>query len=266
MYNNNETLADICRELREDARHVGDDIHDDDFWSNDDAALIYSELADRIEAAAKREEIELREDEAKMLLREYAAAPDESLTPSALELKRELLHLAPEAPGNAAAIREALRGLVAAIRDYHENANLYVGRQMLEVLAEPLNAASAALSEKPKQAPPSNAFEMREGMKHMLRMAQEAKCTTDSFVRQQLVDNICSAATAFLAKPPRNCDVGTLKDQLARFYEECKFYRKGQTVEPCWKCPCSEHGEGTEDCQLKWAQMPYAPAQEGGGE
>jgi hypothetical protein len=71
--------------------------------------------ADRIEAAAERERIELREDEAKMLLREYAAAPDESLTPSALELKRELLRLAP-APGNAAAMRDALEEISARIK------------------------------------------------------------------------------------------------------------------------------------------------------
>ena len=62
-------------------------------------------IINRIEAAAERERIELREDEARMLLREYAAAPDESLTPSALELKHELLRLAP-APGNAAAMRD----------------------------------------------------------------------------------------------------------------------------------------------------------------
>lgn len=57
-----------------------------------------------------------------------------------------------------------------------------------------------------KARAPGNTFEMREGLRHILRMAQEAKCTTDSFVRQQLVDNICSAAAAFLALPARNCD------------------------------------------------------------
>ena len=99
----NMTISDICAELREKS---GDSV----YVKSDGTGLVgvtLAELADRIESAAELERIELREDEAKMLLREYAAAPDESLTPSALELKRELLRLA-RAPGNAAALREAL--------------------------------------------------------------------------------------------------------------------------------------------------------------
>ena len=46
-----------------------------------------------IERAARLQEIELREDEAKMLLREYAAAPTDTLTESAKALKQELLSI-----------------------------------------------------------------------------------------------------------------------------------------------------------------------------
>lgn len=55
MSNQPETLDAIVRELREDANHVEDEIHDEDFWSNYEAAAIYRDLADRIEAAAARE-------------------------------------------------------------------------------------------------------------------------------------------------------------------------------------------------------------------
>lgn len=97
-----ETLDAIIQFIRNRA-----DNYRHDGWES--VADELEDLADHIEAAVKRERVELREDEAKMLLREYAAAPDESLTPSALELKRELLRLAP-APGNVAALREALEG------------------------------------------------------------------------------------------------------------------------------------------------------------
>jgi len=51
---------------------------------------------------------------------------------------------------NNAAMRKALRNLLRAIADYHENAVQYAGRQMPEVLAGPLNAASDALSKPPR--------------------------------------------------------------------------------------------------------------------
>ena len=111
-----ETLADALAAARamldddswiDEVTALDEDGEPDDFAQRVVRVNDVRDALDRIEAAAKREEIELREDEAKMLLREYAAAPDESLTPCALELKRELLRLAP-APGNAAAQRESL--------------------------------------------------------------------------------------------------------------------------------------------------------------
>lgn len=113
MSDTKETLVDVVADLRERA-----EIHGrlkSMMWNASEIEAELTEYADRIEAAVERERVELREDEAKMLLREYAAAPDESLTPSALELKRELLRLAP-APGNAAALREALEEISARIK------------------------------------------------------------------------------------------------------------------------------------------------------
>lgn len=70
-------------------------------------------------------------------------------------------------------------------------------------------------------------------------------------------------AKAALAEPLRNCDVGTAEEQIARFVAECLAIRKRNTVEPCAGCPCSCGGEGTEDCQLYWAQMPFAANDKG---
>lgn len=51
----NETVADIAAELKDDATRVFSDEHDDDFWSNMEAGQIYTSLAIRLEAAIKRE-------------------------------------------------------------------------------------------------------------------------------------------------------------------------------------------------------------------
>lgn len=143
-----EPLAAILKEMRRENRPYG--ISPDRLRS----------YADRIEAAAERERIELREDEAKMLLREYAAAPDESLTPSALELKRELLRLAP-APGNSAALREALHECLAAVThlralfcntDPMQGPDRAIRVNDLEPIADQIERATAALAKPARNA------------------------------------------------------------------------------------------------------------------
>ncbi len=60
---------------------------------------------------------------------------------------------------------------------------------------------------------------------------------------------------AALAKPPRNCDVGTAEEQAQRFERFCAEHR-GHI---CRSCPFRQSTE----CELAWAQMPYT---EGGEE
>ena len=74
---------------------------------------------------------------------------------------------------------------------------------------------------------------------------------------REAFDQVDDLAKEALIATPRNCDVGTVEEQIARFDEECLAIRKRNTVEPCGGCLCSSNGEGTEDCQLRWAQMPY---------
>ena len=54
------------------------------------------------------------------------------------------------------------------------------------------------------------------------------------------------AVDAALAKPPRNCDVGTAEEQDERFDRWCD--RKN--IKDCW-------GIGCRKCLIAWAQMPY---------
>ena len=70
---------------------------------------------------------------------------------------------------------------------------------------------------------------------------------------------LCKAiheARAALTAPPRNCDVGTAKEQHERHNHFCYAHRVRE--KGCSGCPLN----GEPCCELAWAQMPYT--QEGG--
>ena len=53
-----------------------------------------------------------------------------------------------------------------------------------------------------------------------------------------------------LTEPIRNCEVGTIDNQAARYRNYCHNYPK------CTGCPCVgqvKYGQ----CEFAWAQMPY---------
>jgi len=54
-----------------------------------------------------------------------------------------------------------------------------------------------------------------------------------------------------LAKPPRNCDVGTAEEQDARYNKLCEPLRS------CGQCPVYVKSQGVDHCEFVWAQMPY---------
>lgn len=60
-------------------------------------------------------------------------------------------------------------------------------------------------------------------------------------------------AKAALSEPPRNCDVGTAKEQTGRFLKFCDIHDCESD------CPLFK----ANSCELAWAQMPYE-AEEGG--
>ena len=63
-------------------------------------------------------------------------------------------------------------------------------------------------------------------------------------------------AKSVLSAPPRNCDIGTVKEQAERFDEFCYNHRSRE--KGCGDCPLLDGGPC---CELAWTQMPY---EEGG--
>lgn len=56
---------------------------------------------------------------------------------------------------------------------------------------------------------------------------------------------------AALDLPLRNCDVGTAKQQAARFRKFCKAHK------PCDGCPAGGTKYTTVNCQATWSQLPH---------
>ena len=73
---------------------------------------------------------------------------------------------------------------------------------------------------------------------------------------QVTIEGLLSVVNTALAKPPRNCDVGTAEEQSARFDAHCRKHM-GRLI-----CPLREKDGGVpKHCELAWEQMPY---EEGG--
>ena len=123
----------------------------------------------------------------------------------------------------------------------------------------------------PKFEQPGNAAAMREALESIIEnLAIHIKCGRFSAPGDHVSFPIIEAeayirdARAALAAPARNCDVGTAEEQAERFEAECNRH------DHCTPCPVHrEWGEFKEgkpkSCQMIWAQMPFAPAKENGG-
>ena len=72
--------------------------------------------------------------------------------------------------------------------------------------------------------------------------ARNAECWTMTLKRE------CEAA---LAEKPRNCDVGTAKEQSERFNTYCFNHRTRERC--CEDCPIKD----APCCELAWAQLAY---------
>lgn len=60
-----------------------------------------------------------------------------------------------------------------------------------------------------------------------------------------------------LAKPPRECDMGTAGEQTERFKDLCRKYRRGPGPRAnCKGCPI-QHESLHVGCTFAWSQMPY---------
>ena len=94
-----------------------------------------------------------------------------------------------------------------------------------------------------------NAAAMREALEAAIPIMRS--CLFD-YYNTTSVNKVVGEMKAALSAPPRNCDVGTTKEQSARFDAHCRKHMG------CLTCPLREKDGGVpKHCELAWAQMPY---------
>jgi len=99
------------------------------------------------------------------------------------------------------------------------------------------------------------------GLKRFLRGLVETDVFDGGLINKTI--SAVEEARRALAAPPRNCDVGTADEQIARFNEFCDSEWQDSGSANCGNCPLWVSGRIGHDCQIRWGQMPYE-AQEGG--
>ena len=94
-----------------------------------------------------------------------------------------------------------------------------------------------------------NAAAMREACADIAEYAKTATCHTEDAHLLGYLNQIERWAEAALSAPPRNCDVGTEKEQTERFFKFC-------SPQKCNECKLfTEHT--FYECVLRWSQIPY---------
>ena len=103
-----------------------------------------------------------------------------------------------------------------------------------------------------------NAAKMREALSRILGIADhlQTRFAIPKLASEEILE-LKQIAESALSTPPRNCDVGTVKEQAERFHAFCASNKKCGDVYSCERCQFNS----VEDCELAWAQMPY---EEGG--
>ena len=83
----------------------------------------------------------------------------------------------------------------------------------------------------------NNMKAMRDALKHVEKLAREF--AAGNYYISDFPKMLLDAIRPALSAPPRNCDVGTVKDQTQRFYRFCKS-RSGAAIggECDPNCPC----------------------------
>ena len=103
-----------------------------------------------------------------------------------------------------------------------------------------------------------NQQKMREALQEILLVCYKAGARFGYDVACGLIK---SKAKYALSSPPRNCDVGTAKEQEERMH--LYFNSHGEDESGCFRCDKCPFLT-VERCELAWAQSPYE-AQEGDG-
>ena len=132
---------------------------------------------------------------------------------------------------------------------------------LAERLQEALEKSERRIAE--LERAPGNAAAMREALGEILDKIDAWR--TDGSMEHCQYSHLFDICDAALAAPARNCDVGTAQEQAERFKTFClpRVLKCSENSKCPAKHPCNQIG--IQYCQLKWAQMPFAPA-EGGAE
>lgn len=89
---------------------------------------------------------------------------------------------------------------------------------------------------------------LREALKQ-IRSTIKAYCDGQA-PTQRAVTSIFGVADYALSEPLRNCDVGSLDEQIDRFNAFCENHTCSSYL---GRCPLVD----SRSCRLAWAQMPY---------
>ena len=143
--------------------------------------------------------------------------------------------------------KETIADIVAWLRRPREGENAYLTLERNEI-ADRIEAAE-------KQSVTNcnhlgNAAKMRLAFASISDYAKSAACHTEDAHLLGYLNQIESWAEDALSTPPRNCDVGTVEEQIERFQRFCG-------TRPCDGCTLKNKVNETLDCAIHWAQMPY---------
>ena len=126
--------------------------------------------------------------------------------------------------------------------------NVSANHQFREV-AKMIPHEEVAVSKMETTTPTGNAAAMREAL--MEASIALSSATHHHMTEDDAKDCLAVIETA-ISEPPRNCDVGTPKEQSARFDAHCRKQMG------CLTCPLREKDGGVpKHCEFAWAQMPY---------
>lgn len=149
---------------------------------------------------------------------------------------------------------ETIADIVAEMRDESHAGDAsfleWVGAKMRSY-ADRIEAAEKRENEKI-----GNAAEMREALEKVMfylpHFLQYMRLHWEDAEAGGFYETILEVVNAALSAPPRNCDVGTPKEQSARFDAHCRKHMG------CLTCPLREKdGSVPKHCEFAWAQIPY---------
>ena len=175
-------------------------------------------------------------------------------------------------PVNNVACRNALADVLAAMRNFARVGRGHDGTcsDLIESYADRIDAAAkreraeleanalavGGVVEAARNKPSGNAAAMREALEAVKKSidgigASSLDC--DPVILMASLTQVCARLSAridaALAKPPRNCDVGTAQEQTDRYETFCA------SVHP--SCVACKADEQYTKCEFVWGQMPY---------